>query len=516
MKRYSILAVVLILVSALIWSGCRKDDSSLAVNKIPGVIFDTTGQSTFNVYQFNNLVVKPKISVEGIDEKDLTYSWKMNLAWNDTTMTELANTRDLDAEIRFPPTDVGREKKLVYTVTDTKHNLKYIMVWPVTVLNNIGMGLVIAETDGQGNGDLSHIMSPEVTLNYTGVSVKHKIYSSINNATIAGDIKRLKYTQISGGNAMIALTNNSVHRISTLNYLSAGKNADLFFAPVTVNQVQNIFDSYQNDVLIVNGQAFVTWMAINRKWGTPLDNKFNYPEITAINGFSGNLGGGYTPINAVNFYSEDLGYFVYMNTFSQFGDRTPYRHPIQAGQAFNANDLAGKANLAAGITVDRGFLHILKDKTSGAVGFYLFNGGSEDAGGIHAPMPLAYFDLSSAPGIQQATKFAILDDQRVFYYASGNKVYAVMYGGATPIVEERFAAANGEQITTIDVYRHPGYPLLDSYIATNNRLLIVSTFNTEGKVYFFPMLNPGLGTLDAANAKTFDGFGKITAVGPQL
>ncbi len=88
---------------------------------------------------------------------------------------------------------------------------------------------------------------------------------------------------------------------------------------------------------------------------------------------------------------------------TQFDDKTPYRAPVQAGQAFNANELPNKVNLAAGITVDKGFLHILKDKTSGAVGFYLFNGGSEDGNGKHAPLPLNYFDLSSMPGIQQAT-----------------------------------------------------------------------------------------------------------------
>ncbi len=110
--------------------------------------------------------------------------------------------------------------------------------------------------------------------------------------------------------------------------------------------------------------------------------------------------------------------------------------------------------------------------------------------------------------------FEILDDQRVFYYASGNKIYAVMYGGANPVVEERYTAPAGEQITTMNVYRHPGYPLLESYISTNNKLLIVCTYNTEGKVHFIPMKNPGLGTLDIANIKNLHRFWKSDGCWP--
>lgn len=516
MKTFSISALLLFTL-ATIYTGCRKDDSTLDTNKLPGVIIDTTGMSTLSVYQFDNLVVKPKIIHDGIDEKDLSYSWRLTMTSMDTTSVELGTSHDLDAPIRFNPSTPGSEQKLILTVVDSKRELKYYQVWRLIIYNNIGMGLVVAETDGNGHGDLSHIMSPEVTLNYSGESVKHQVYSSLNNKFFDGNIKRVAFKKFLDGNAVLALTDNSVTRVNTLNYLRQGVNSELFFAPVTVNTVQNIYESYQMDALVVNNQIYATWANINRKFGTPLDNNFKFPAIMAVNGNSANPGvGSYNPIHTVNYYSEDLGAFVYIPGLTQFQDKTPYRAPVQAGQAFNANDLPNKINLAAGITVDKGFLHILKDKTSGAVGFYLFNGGSEDDNGVYAPLPLNYFDLSTMPGIQQATRFEILDDQRVFYYATSNKIYAVMYGGATPIVEERYTAPAGETITTMDIYRHPGYPLLASYISTNNKMLIVSTYSTEGKVLFIPMKNPGLGTLDVANIKTFTGFGKVTAVGPQL
>lgn len=521
MKRYSRLTIFTILALSLAYAACRKDNSSLDINKIPGVTFDTTGQSTLSVLQFNNLVVKPKLNMEGVNESDLTYSWRITMLTNDTATAEIGRERDLDAVIGFQPTQPSQELRIIYTITDTKRELKYIMIWPLTVRSNFGMGLVIAETDGNGNSDLSHIMSPEVTLNYADVSVKHNIYTSLNGQGLQGEISRLKYLKMSGGASVIALTNNSITRVSAITYKMMAQNNGLFFNPLTGDKVQGIYGNYQNDIVILNDRMHVAWMELSPKWPIPLDYDVKMPGIMASNPFSINLGDPgvkYTPPVRVNFYEEEKGKFYYMRFLTTNQDRNAYPYTELAGQAFSGQNLPGKTNIAAGWTMDRGFLHVLKDKTSGAVGLYLLSGGSQDEYGNNFthPLPLNHFDITSAPGIQNATLFTILDDQRVFYYASGNKIYAVMYGGSTPVVEERYSAPAGETITAMDIYRHPGYPLLDSYIATNNKLLLVGTHGTEGKVHFIPMKNPGLGTLDAANAKTFGGFGKVTAFGPQL
>jgi len=521
MKRYSKLSLITILILSLGYVACRKDDSSLDLNKIPGVTIDTTGQSTLSVFQFNNLVVKPKLNIAGVDENDLAYSWRITMLYNDTASTEIGQERDLDAVIGFQPTQPSQELRIIYTVTDKKHDLKYIMIWPLTVRNNIGMGLVIAETDGSGNSDLSHIMSPEVTLDYSDVSIKHNVYSSLNGQNIQGDIKRLRYLKMNGGNSMIALTDKSITRVSAITYKLVAQNGGLFYNPMTFDKVQGFYGNYQNDIVIVNDRMHVAWMELSPKWPIPLDYAVKMPGIMAANPFSNNLGQDgvrYTPPVRVNFYEEEKGKFYFMRYLTTNQDRAAYPYTEQAGQAFSGHNLPGKTNMAAGWTSDRGFLHVLKDKTSGAVGLYLLSGGTEDNTGtiFTQPFPLNFWDITSAPGIQNATLFTILDDQKVFYYASGNKIYAVMYGGSTPVVEERYSAPAGETITAMDIYRHPGYPLLDSYIATNNKMLLVGTHGTEGKVHFIPMKNPGLGTLDASNAKTFGGFGKVTAFGPQL
>src|SRR5690606_11922755 len=155
----------------------RDDLSSLDLNKIAGVTIDTTGTPTLSVFQFENLVLEPNLQANGISESDLSYGWKINLKPNGIEYLVLGTEKKLDHEIGVVPTLEGAPHQVVLTVTDTNTGLDYIMAWPLTIRNSIGEGLVIAETPDGVNTDISHIMSPLVTSNYSGESIKRSIYS---------------------------------------------------------------------------------------------------------------------------------------------------------------------------------------------------------------------------------------------------------------------------------------------------------------------------------------------------
>jgi hypothetical protein len=496
-------------------SSCRHDYSTLDTAKIQGVVFDTIGNSSLSVYQFEHLVVKPVLSMGNLQESDLSFKWSINLLPGDTLFQVLSETRDLDAEIRLKPNTTGKYHHLLYTVTDKRNGLKYIMAWPLTVKNNIGEGLVVAETGDNLNTDLSHIMSPEVTTGYTSVSVKHRVYSSINKGTIPGLVKQMQYTTIYGVNALLAITNDAITRINTLDYTYGGVNNDLFFGASASYKPQALSSAYQSDIYIGSGKLTSVYFGANRKFGLPFDFNYTVPDKVAVNGNSSSVTGSYQTPVAVNFYDEVNGYFVYLPALGSFGDNKMHAYPPVAGKSFNPANVPGKTNLAAGISVDRGFLHLLKDKTTGKIELYVFGPGVDNYPDIIPADPRALYDLSAAPGISSATQFVFLDDQKVMYYVSGNKIYAVLYSTATPVVEERYTPPAGEQITTLQIYQQCGYPLAQTYIATNNKQLIMSTYGTEGKVYLLPIKNLGLGTIDAANGKSFGGFGRITAIAPQ-
>ncbi|HEY8387245.1 MAG TPA: PKD-like family lipoprotein [Parasegetibacter sp.] len=508
-----LVAIVLVIVAAI---SCRKDLSTLDSNKIPGVVIDTTGNSQLSVFQFERLVLQPSVNLQGIPESEVSYEWKVNLLPGDTLYQVISEEKNLDYEVRFKPNTSGKYHHLVYTITDKRNGLKYIMAWPLTVKNNIGEGLVIAESRDGINTDLSHIMSPRVTSGYNDESVKYNVYSSINGSLIPGIVKQLQFTKIFGVDALLGITNNMVFRVNTLDYTYFGKDNDLFYPDSEEYHPQALGEVYQNNLYIAENKLTATYLGASREFGLPFDYSWKVPDFIAANPNSANGYNSYQPAVVISFYDEVNQKFVYQQVLNpSFGDANMYAVAADPGAPFDPGAVLNKVNLAAGINVDRDFVHILKDKNNGNVNIYVLTGGVFNYPDLTPPQAKAVFDVSAAPGIATATKFVILHDQKVIYYATANKIYAIMYSTPTPIIEERFTVPAGETITTLQVYQQIGYPLAESYIPTNNKQLIMSTFGTEGKVYILPMINPGLGNIDQPNIKTYGGFGKISAITPQ-
>lgn len=501
--------IMLLFVAVVLgFSACKKDKSNLDLNKISGLSIEGGTSDVLNVFQFDHLQVNPKLLTE-LNSADLAYEWRINLSPNDTATFVVSNTKDLDAEIRLKPNVSGNYYRLIYQVTDKRNGLKYINSWKLNIRNSIGQGLVIAETSDGRSTDLSHIMSPLVTNNYQKESIKRHIYSAVNGTQIDGIVKQMRFNvEVS---ALFGITDNSIFKVNTIDYVLGAENDGLFFTHTGPYKPQALGGFNQSDIYIDNGKMYGVYFAISRKFAAPIDAPYQVPAQIAINGnFDANA--------SYNFYDEQHGYFVYLQTIQSFGDRAMHPIPSVSGKAFNPGNLPGQLNLASGIGTDMDFLHLLKDKASGKIGLYVLSaaGFDPDEYVILPPQPKAFFDLSAAPGINEASKFVLYDDQKVMYYATSTKIYAVIYGTSTPLVEERYTAPAGETITTLQIYQEADYPFGDAYLPTNNKQLIMSTYNgTEGKVYILPIKNAGIGNIDIPNIKTYGGFGKVTAITTQ-
>ncbi len=503
-------AMILMVISSLSLVGCRDDLSSMDLNKIVGVNVDTTGQASLNIFQFDHLVIKPKLT--GNTSTDLSYEWKINLQPGSLSYLVIGDKKDLDYEVTFTPTIGDQKHQVVLAVTDNKTGLEYLTAWPLVIRNSIGEGLVIAETSDGINSDISHIMSPLVTPLYTTESVKHRIFSTINGEQLPGVIKQLKHTRIKGlGQAMMAITEKSFLTIKTLDYTLGATNQNMFFSDFQGVKPQALGELVQSDVFIGNNKLYATWLAIGQKFGVPFDSPFSVPSQIALNRNNN------YPDVTINFYDEVHGHFVSQSSVQSFGDRKMYKS--KTGGPFNAGDLPNKVNLAAGVTLSADFLHVLKDKSSGAVGLYILDGGRRDENSnLVMPIAKAFFDLSTAPDINNAVHFVVLNDQNVLYYATKTKIYAVLFGTSVPTFSDRYTAAAGEEITTLQIYQQWDYPSRSGgdFIATNNKQLIMSTYKgTEGKVYILPMINVGVGNIDLPKVKSYGGFGRITAIATQ-
>ncbi|WP_299672106.1 PKD-like family lipoprotein [uncultured Polaribacter sp.] len=511
MKKSTLFALLCFGLMLTINLSCYEDNSTLDDNLISGVRIDTTGMSELTVRQFERLTLTPDLDIGNLSEADLSYEWRINLAPNTTEYDVISTEKNLDYEVRLPPNRTGRFHQLFYKVIDNITELEYSIAWPLTVLNNIGEGLVVAVTADGITTDISHIMSPEVSPDFNEVSVKQNVYSAINNNTIDGLIKDMIFTTIFGVDAMLMITDNSVVRINTLDYTFGGKNDDLFFGNLGTYQPQSLGVATSAVLYVGSNKFTATNLGISREFGIPFDFTFQVPaEIAVIRKAN--------PPVIISFYDETNEHFVYQARIGSFGDRNMIRVPSAPTGVFNPDDVTNKTNVAAGVSTTGNFRHLLKDLTTNEMILYEFDGGIDEFPSPIAPAPLSITSLAGAPNIANAKHFVILEDQKVIYYATDTTIYAMLYSASTPTFETRYTVPAGEKITTLQVYQQAGYPYdqSTSYITTNNKQLIMSTYNgTEGKVSILPIINIGLGNIDTPNIKTFTGFDRVTAIGTQ-
>lgn len=510
MNRFHLISLSIIIVLGLSVASCIDDNTTMATgDDIPDISVDTTGIGKPTVLQFEELEMSPDVTLNSTSESNVTYKWEVNIAPGDTSFKVIGEEKTLNYEAKMKPSDPDDPYQLVFIVTDQENELDYITEFPLHVRNSLGEGLVVANTSGGSNTDLDLIMAPQVTTDYDEVSVKYDVYSSTNATSIAGLVKDIQFTSIYGENSLLAITDQSIVRIKREDFTYQGKNQELFYTHDAQFSPQLLGKINQGTIYVGNNELTGTYLGASRKFGAAFDYPFKVPDEVAINGEP------YVPV-AINFFDEEADGFVYLPTIQSFGDNSMHAIPSSTSGPYNPADLPNKENVAAGLAQNGNFRHILRDTNTGDLTLYTLTGGASGYPTVDPPQALEMFDMSNAPEIENAEFFAISDNQKVLYYATSTTIYAMIYGSSTPVFEQRFSVPAGEEITTLQVYQQAGYPRLSSYISTNNRQLIVSTYDgSEGRVHLLPITNLGVGNIDEGNITTFEGFDRITAIAPQ-
>lgn len=514
LHHYCIVLLLLLLAFSSLLTGCKDDLSTLDTHKLPNVLVDTTGQARLSIFQFDKLTIDPKLEITNPDNHSFSYEWSINLEPLKSEYTVIGTAKKLDYVVNFVPTKQGRYHQVLLKVTDENTGIVYLQEWPLSIRNAIGEGLVVVETYDGINTDLSHIMSPLVTPNYTEDKVRFKVYSSVNAAAIPGLVNNLVFTQFTNYFVLLGSTNQSLFTIKTLDYTLGLQDVGLFYAPLPSYGATHLASIVQNEMMVKEGKLYVSWL-VSARFGLPLANAYQIPAIVGINPR-------YSPEIIFNFYSEELGRFIFQPRFGSFGDRVMRPVASSAGP-FNPAQLPNMLNVAAGVNNGGEFIHVLKDKSTGKHGLYILDAGSWDPATELAidSKPKKYADLSGAPAIEQASKFVVLDDQQVILYATKENIYAIMYGGSTPTYALRYTATAGDEIASLKVYHQADYPKRstsdEAYFSKNGKQLILATNKgMTGKVHVLPLINPGLAEIDHANIKTYEGFGKILFTTTQL
>lgn len=495
---------------------CKDDLSTVESITLPEIKVDEADKKDLSVFQFDRLQFEPKIVQEGSESDNLSYEWKINIEARSTEYIVIGTDKKLDYVVNFAPTSFDYEHQVLLTITDENSGVAYLHDWKLTIRNGIGEGLVIVETyDGQ-NTDLSHLMSPLVTPDFDEEKLRYKVFSSANSYQIDGLVNNLVYTQVKSNKSLLGSTNSSLFNINMLDYQLDKRDEELYFVPQDGYGADFVGSIVQNEVIIRDGKLFASWMQVNNI-GLPFTNNFKVPAIVGLNARYD------YPEVLLNFYSEELGAFIYQPAFSNFGDRV--MKPVAAATgAFDPSSVKNHENLAAGVNERGEFIHLLRDKQSQEQSLFILDGGGYDSeNGVKiSPKPLRKISLAGAPEIEQATQYVILPNQNVMLYATKTKIYGVVYGGSKPNFGLRYTAVSGEEITSLKVFQQANYPKLNEkwdgkHFERNNKQLILGTYTgSEGKIHILPLINEGLANVDQKNITTYGGFGRILFTTTQL
>ena len=542
-------SIVIACCATLFLSSCYDDQSTLATNFIDEVVIDTTGikQEQFIGYQ-ELLTIDPSIRVGASDgESRLQYEWSLAYFSSSNSEFEVISTDKRFSEVISRPIS-SAPYTLKLTVTDTANDdLQYLCLWKVYVQSSFLDGLLISDTKDGATSDLTLVLNNQLTVNY---DKEEKVYRQIlekaNGAPYNKLMTALTYEKF--GNAMIAGSGvNQVWAITSDGDCIRFNNQDFSINGISDDEsiitykpagleFKSLFRGYQMFFAYTTA-GFYSFMNV-------AVNTFGWYDAAMT---------GYRPDNDVVaatssssvYYNHTVWLDQVKGAFYSYSGSASFGASVghyQANMVFDPNAMAGQTAVAAGIKEDGSIASfLLKDKSSGSYAIHTL-GQYREAEGVYDE---DWNWTETSPAIQAGARNkyvipgegkALLDDavsiffaqrENVLYVVTEDGIYAILYGSgdaATVSTAAKYTAAAGETITSAKLYQQghqtndnattTGTPPFVTPLEWNNKAIIVTTQMGEydGKVYVMPISQPGIGTLDPANALAYDGFGKVLDV----
>lgn len=494
-------------------SSCYKDLSKVKEFEIPEVKIDTTGiAGPFSVFQNEVLKITPKVSREGLSDSELSYEWLITMIpyrygyLYDEPFMHLSSKKDLDTIISLRPSI--NPYGIWYRVKDNKENLVYSVIWQVYINTSYGEGLLVADTQDGTSTDLSLIMGKDFTENYNEDHPKtmHHLYSMNNKKSINGLVHSMCYDYVSttSSKVLFMTTNNLFEAIDLLDFSIIGQNLELSYDDqLTFNPTQ-VTRNGQNVYLINNSEIRNFFPGSGMRIGIAISGDYEVDKYLSIV---------HEPYNVepkIVFYDKKNNCFKTITGYVSNNTKPGEFTYDASSDPFNPNDVPNLECLKANIGPSGNHYFVMKNKLTGKFQVYT----------LGSPGAKMVYDISS-PEMEEAIGFVICENQEVVFFATKNKIYALLLAGATPRVELRYTMPAGEEITHIDMFRQAWYLVNpQKYVSgvgykvpmdSHEMLLLVGSYSSDkkGKLYSIPLTGINTGNIDAANIKTYEGFGKI-------
>lgn len=544
MKKY-----ILFFACLLAFTACSyEDESSDITNPIPDMSIDTLTVSTVQKVAYEEtLSLAPKVS--GGTGAGYEYEWRLGLKTGSLETYRVLSTEPTLEYVADQKPDVN-PYKLWFRVTDVESGVMRGVVYDLYIGGINTNGLAVAYSrDGQ-TSDIDVIEDNWFTVDYAnGVtpSYRRNIYSKTNGENFNGVIKKMydskNYYNGAQQYFMTVISDHNMGRLTGLDYELIAQGQDLFWDPLGSNPYYGDCYFTEMDVAVVDGKTHGRFAEAEdqigfTKYTTPNKGTFtvNGPVVVAYSSegynynqdlFFDKTNGCFQSILNHRPNNSHMARTYYKAAYTEEQFKAAYQAYVDMGvvtqdwlDAYVAQQAAtgyftswpsqmqtfmAKANLQQYDCIASGV------NSNGSGSFILKNG--NDIRMIAIPFYGLYLgadlrDISSAPGIGGAVGFYVCRNQNIIYYATSSKIYAMSFPSAGGIdVKEVYSSS--APITHLWGFEQPMYTTMSMH----RKAIIISTYSgSEGSIVTIPIGNIGNGTLDASSARTYTGFGQISAV----
>ena len=500
MKKKLSIYIVLVAVIALSMSACYDDKGNYDYTELTEVRIDTVGtgiQSEYSIQRYDELSLSPNVYYNGrlaTDNDPLDYVWTMyaltTSAITDYTVDTLATTRELNA----PITRKAESYAVQLTVTNREDLTQTYFRVSVRVDEVIAGGwVVLYETPEGGKTDVGVVINPLVKNNVIKNREFWDLYTASNGEHLDGAPVRVQKTVVSIADDPITLVSEKdIVLVNNASFVRIYNFEDFFFDAPTKHDIQfygTVGMQARGELIINDNKVYTTsWNSLNRNNAFGVGSTGNYGELAPW--ASDIKGQNFTSV----VYDQTNKRFLKQNYGSL--ELTAFAAQDEAA-AFDVNNVGGTllmGDWGMGASVNMPY------------DYNIFSNGNQrfltisNFVNTNASSPrigMNIYDISSSPGIQEATCMAAASLGQYVLYGSGNKVYNLMYNRSTNADVYWTAPDNGEVVTCVRLQKFYFFTLQMAMLPKANAVVHIATWNEskkEGKLYEYE-INPASGAM---------------------
>lgn len=509
-----------LLMLLLTMGACYEDKSTYNTELIGNIIIDTT-QLPRRIFAKYGQVLKLDVTVtkESSPNAEFDFLWRISTGTYDTTRIVIGREEDLSARIMVKPSDF--DYTLSLTVTDKANGLQSFIQWPINVTSPLGNGLLVMDSNGN-TSDLHFIMANEFSANVaTELTIKptvyHNLYSKTNGEGIPGVACGLHYNK--GPQTFLAVTcvtDRSIVRVDPqMEYTVMDRDGGVFFVAPSVIAPTGICGGPDKAALVNEGKVCMHSGQNDTRYMSAFSGDYQVKQHIALHSdFSWAYCGASGAV-----FDEKNKRFMLIPTITGMGAPMMV-FKTNNGGVFDPNNPGELTCLYAGLSLERHWGFVMKERNADKYFVYEINGKSRDTGSSGKRK----IDISHAPEISESSSFTFSTIEDILYYTGKNKLYAIqLASNGTTVITccdlQELNASSNEEITMLNLYRGPGFIKLDGQITKSTyRILIIGSYDEttkSGALYSLPIRGLNSGQLDKTQMKRFDGFGKVLAASMQ-